>query len=68
MNRKLIWVERPKFNGFGCSACDWVFKASSPLVGQSFDEVTQKYQNQMDKEFDAHDCARFGTAQPKSQV
>jgi hypothetical protein len=61
MNRKLIWVERPKFHGFGCSSCDWIFTSSARPVGKTFDELTQNYQTQMEKEFAAHDCAKFRT-------
>ena len=29
MARKLVWIENQKFQGFGCSQCNWVFH---PLV------------------------------------
>jgi hypothetical protein len=31
MSRKLIWIEQPRFQGFGCSECAWIFN-SPPLA------------------------------------
>lgn len=56
MPRRRLWVENPNFQGFGCSECNWVFKPSGALVGESLDEVTRKYEVQLDKEFAAHVC------------
>jgi hypothetical protein len=42
--------------------CNWVFKPSGALVGESLDEMKQKYQAQRDKEFAAHVCAKHQRA------
>jgi cytochrome c551/c552 len=57
MPRELVWIENPNFQGFGCSGCTWVFDASGALVGESLDEMKQKYEGQRDREFAAHLCA-----------
>jgi hypothetical protein len=57
MPRKLVWVENQKFEGFGCSGCNWVFKPFSAIVAESLDEMKQKYEAERDKEFAAHVCA-----------
>jgi hypothetical protein len=56
MARKLVWIENQNFQGFGCSQCDWVFKPSGVLVGESLDKMKQDYEVQRDKEFAAHVC------------
>jgi hypothetical protein len=58
MPRKLVWIENKKLQGFGCSECNWVFKPSGALVGESLYEMKQKYEAQRDKEFAAHDCVK----------
>ena len=58
MPRKLVWIESQDFQGFGCSQCNWAFKPSDALVGESLDEMKQKYEAQRDKEFAAHVCAK----------
>jgi hypothetical protein len=35
MARKLVWIENQRFQGLGCSQCDWVFQPSGPPVGES---------------------------------
>jgi hypothetical protein len=57
MRRKLVWVERQKFQGWGCSECAWVFNPSGPVVGRSIDEMKTHYEQQRDKEFTSHACA-----------
>ncbi len=51
MNRTLVWIEQPRFRGFGCSECGCVFKAPGAPAGKSFDEMMQKVELQRDKEF-----------------
>jgi hypothetical protein len=46
-HRKLVWVERERFRGFGCSECGWVFNPSS----------APNFELQRDKEFTLHVCA-----------
>jgi len=57
MRRKLIWVERQNFQGWGCSECAWVFNPSGSPTGKSLDEMKQNYAQQRDKEFTSHVCA-----------
>lgn len=56
MPRKLVWIKRERFLGFGCSNCDWVFNPSGALRGGSVDEMKEWYEAQCDKEFAAHVC------------
>jgi hypothetical protein len=55
--RKLIWIEKSRFRGFGCSACAWVFKPSGAPEGNSFDEMMRNFELQRDNEFASHICA-----------
>ena len=57
MRRKLVWIERQRFRGFGCSECDWRFKPSGGPTGTSFDEMMRNVELQRDKEFASHVCA-----------
>jgi hypothetical protein len=68
MPRKLVWIEKPSFQGFGCSECNWMFKPSSALLDESLDRMKEKYEAQRDKEFAAHVCVqRPGSARPKTE-
>jgi hypothetical protein len=58
MLRSLIWIANQHFQGFGCSACNWMFRSSGPLVGVSLDEMKRKYEAQRDDEFGAHVCLK----------
>ena len=57
MSRKLVWIERKRFRGFGCSECGWRFKPSGAPEGKSFAEMMRNFELQRDKEFKAHVCA-----------
>jgi hypothetical protein len=57
MGRKLVWVERPNFQGWACTECAWVFNPSWPLVGKTIDEMKTKFGEERDKEFGSHVCA-----------
>jgi hypothetical protein len=57
MSRKLVWIERKHFRGFGCSECEWQFKPSGPVSGASFAEMMRNFELQRDKEFRLHVCA-----------
>jgi hypothetical protein len=57
MLRKLIWIEEPRFQGYGCSECAWAFKPSGSPSGDSLDEMKEIYERQCDKEFSIHVCA-----------
>jgi hypothetical protein len=62
--RKLVWIESQHFLGFGCSQCNWVFKPSGVLVGESLDKMKMDYEAQREKTFAARICAEH----PKSTV
>ena len=57
MRRKLVWIDLPRFRGFGCSECGWRFKPSGAPEGKSFDEMMRNFELQRDKEFKSHACA-----------
>jgi hypothetical protein len=57
MSRRLVWIERDRFRGFGCSECGWRFKPSDKPAGTSFDEVMRNFELLRDKEFASHVCA-----------
>jgi hypothetical protein len=57
MSRKLVWIERPLFRGFGCSECGWRFKPADALTDTSFDDMMRNFELQRDKEFTSHVCA-----------
>jgi hypothetical protein len=61
--RKLIWIDKSRFRGFGCSACAWRFKPTGAPTGNSFDEMMQNFELQRDNEFTSHVCAEH----PRSQ-
>jgi hypothetical protein len=54
-DRKLVWIERGDFWGWGCSRCSWVFGSHAPS-GESFDEVMRNTMSQCDIEFVSHPC------------
>jgi hypothetical protein len=62
MRRKLVWVERQNFQGWGCDECAWVFNPTGPLVGESIDEMKVHYERQRDREFASHVCAEHPKA------
>ncbi len=55
--RKLVWIEHDRFQGWGCSECAWVFNPSGAPTGKSFDEAKRNFELQRDKEFMLHVCA-----------
>ena len=63
MHRRLIWIEKPSFQGSGCSECSWVFKPSGPPAGDSLDEMKKNFERMRDIEFANHSCA----AHPKAR-
>ena len=66
--RKCVWVESENVQGFGCSECNWVFKPSGALVGESLDKMKERYEAERDKEFAAHVCVRHpGARRPKTE-
>lgn len=57
MSRKLVWIERQRFRGWGCSECAWIFNPPSALGGKSFDDVMRNFELQRDQGFALHICA-----------
>jgi hypothetical protein len=55
--RTQIWIERPRFQGSGCSECGWLFKPPGPPTGDSLAQMKEIYERQRDKEFAAHVCS-----------
>jgi hypothetical protein len=56
MPRGLEWIDSPKFQGFGCSGCNWTFKPSGAPAGDSLAEMKRKFEAERDEEFAAHIC------------
>jgi len=68
MPRKLVWIEKPSFQGVSWSECNWMFKPSSALLDESLYRMKQKFEAQRDKEFAAHVCVkRPGAVRPKTE-
>jgi hypothetical protein len=57
MSRTLTWIEQPRFQGFGCSECAWVFSSPGAPDGTSVDEMMRNFEVRRDKEFALHVCA-----------
>jgi len=60
--RMLVWIEEPRFQGFGCSECAWAFNPSGPPAGNSLQEMKEYYERWRDKEFAMHICAEHTKA------
>jgi hypothetical protein len=57
MSRKLVWIEQPRFQGFGCSECGWRFEPLGAPTGKSYAEMMRDFEAHRDKEFTSHICA-----------
>ena len=68
MLRKLIWIEKPSFQGCACSECGWVFKPAGPPVGNSLDEMKEIYKRLRDKEFASHVCTEYPRSDSRRRV
>jgi|SRR6266436_5710961 hypothetical protein len=64
--RKLVWIERDRFRGWGCSECAWIFNSSGAPTGRSLDEAKRNFVLQRDKEFTLHVCADHPRAKSQS--
>jgi hypothetical protein len=62
MTRGLVWVYQPRFRGWGCSQCAWVFNPPSPPIGDSFDTMVENFVTRRDEEFASHVCAEHPRA------
>jgi hypothetical protein len=65
MRRQLVGIERPNFQGYGCSECAWVFKPSGTPTGKSLDDMKRNYEQQRDKHFRDHVCAEHSRGKVK---
>jgi len=61
-SRTLIWIEEPRFQGWGCSGYAWVLSPSGSPDGKSFEEMKEEHERLRDKEFVAHVCAEHPRA------
>jgi len=59
MSRELVWIDQPRFRGWKCSQCAWVFNPVGPPSGKTFDEMMQNFESRRDKEFASHVCANY---------
>ena len=60
--RKLVWAEKPKFQGWVCTECAWAFNPSWPLVGKTIDDMKTDFGQRRDQEFASHVCAEHPRA------
>jgi hypothetical protein len=58
MLRELVWIDQPRFRGWGCSQCAWVFKPTAPPIGESLDAMMRNFESQRDQEFASHICVK----------
>jgi hypothetical protein len=57
MGRMLVWKEKSRFQGWGCSHCGWIFNPTGPPIGETMEEMMRIFVGQRDKEFQSHLCA-----------
>jgi hypothetical protein len=62
MSRQMVWIEKERFAGWGCSECAWVFNPSGAPAGKSYDEMMEIFESTRDKEFTVHVCANHPRA------
>ena len=56
MPRELVWMDQPRFRGWGCSQCAWVFNPPGAPTGENFEEMKRNFESQRDKDFASHVC------------
>jgi rubredoxin len=59
MLRALVWTDQPRFRGWGCSHCSWVFRSEGPPAGDDLAEMVRTFETHRDEEFSAHVCANY---------
>lgn len=57
MGRELVWIDKPRFEGWGCSACAWLFHPSGPPTGESLEDMKEEFERHRDTAFASHMCA-----------
>jgi hypothetical protein len=55
---EMVWVQRGRFIGWACSQCAWEFTPSGIPAGNTLAEIKQRYEQERDKEFASHLCAK----------
>ena len=68
MRRTLVWIDEPRFAGWGCSECAWVFNPSGPPSGDSLEDMTRQYVWQRTHDFAAHVCAEHRRSKDSGQL
>jgi hypothetical protein len=61
-SRRLTWVDRLTFKGWGCSECDWTFNPAGPPMGESLEEMKRNFEMQLSEDFASHGCAKHPRA------
>jgi hypothetical protein len=56
---EIVWVERGRFTGWACSQCAWQFTPSRIPPRNTLAEIKRLYEQERDKEFASHVCAKF---------
>ena len=56
---EMVWVQRERFTGWACSQCAWEFNPSGIPSGNTLAEIKQKYEQERDKQFNSHVCAKY---------
>jgi len=56
MPRELVWIDQPRFRGWGCSKCGWAFNPTGPPTGDNFDAMMRNFEAQRNVEFASHLC------------
>jgi hypothetical protein len=51
MPGKLVWIESQHFLGFGCSQCNWVFRPSGIVGGESLVKMNMDYDHPPSNQF-----------------
>ena len=55
---EMVWVQRERFTGWACSQCAWQFTPSDIPTGNTLAEIKEKYEQERDKDFASHVCAK----------
>jgi hypothetical protein len=56
---EMVWVQRKRFIGWACSQCAWEFNPSGLPVGNTLAEIKLLYEQERDREFASHVCAKY---------
>jgi len=56
--RKLEFVERPKFTGWTCSNCNWIFQIPG-IEADNLDDIIRKAEALREEAFSSHACRDY---------